>query len=87
MNVFLSYSHTDAPLAARVSRGLKAAGLNVWSPDGDLLPGDNLSGMEQRSLAEAEHDAKGRRTRRERFPERMDGLIPWDRLTAPIEPH
>lgn len=54
MNVFLSYSHTDAPLAAQVSRGLKAAGLNVWSPDGDLLPGDNWAAEVARALEESE---------------------------------
>lgn len=54
MNVFLSYSHTDALLAAQVSRGLKAAGLNVWSPDGDLLPGDNWAAEVARALEESQ---------------------------------
>ncbi len=38
------------------------------------------------SFAELEHDSKKRRTRRELFLEKMDGLIPWSRLEARIEP-
>ena len=41
MKVFLSHSHADAPLAARVSEALRRSGLEVWDPDLDLLPGDN----------------------------------------------
>ena len=43
--------------------------------------------MEQATFAKPEHDSKKRRTRRELFLERMDGLIPWDRLERRIEPH
>ncbi len=42
--------------------------------------------MEQATFAELEHDAKKRRTRRELFLERMEGLVPWDRLARRIEP-
>ncbi len=42
--------------------------------------------MEQLTFAELEHDAKKRKTRRELFLEKMDGLIPWSRLQARIEP-
>ncbi len=42
--------------------------------------------MHQASFAELEHDMKKRRTRREQFLEKMDGLIPWSRLEARIEP-
>ena len=42
--------------------------------------------MEQASFAELEHDSKKRRTRRELFLEKMDGLIPWERLESRIEP-
>ncbi len=42
--------------------------------------------MHQASFSELEHDLKKRRTRREKFLERMDGLIPWSRLEARIEP-
>ena len=36
--------------------------------------------MEQPTFADLEYDGKKRKTRRERFLERMDGLIPWERL-------
>ena len=42
--------------------------------------------MEQLTFAELEHDAKKRKTRRELFLEKMDGLIPWSRLEARIKP-
>ena len=41
MQVFISHSHSDSPLAARVSRALRKAGLQVWDPEVHLLPGDN----------------------------------------------
>ena len=43
--------------------------------------------MTQRTFAELEYAAKRRKTRRERFLERMDGLIPWARLEARIAAH
>ena len=43
--------------------------------------------MRQRTFAELEHDAKKRRTRREVFLEKMDGLIPWERLVERVRPH
>ena len=42
--------------------------------------------MEQATFAELEHDSKKRRTRRELFLEKMDGLIPWEHLESRIEP-
>ena len=42
--------------------------------------------MEQSSFAELEHDTKKRRTRREVFLEKMDKLVPWERLERRIEP-
>ena len=42
--------------------------------------------MEQATFAELEHASKKRRTRREVFLAKMDGLIPWERLEARIEP-
>ena len=42
--------------------------------------------MEQATFSELEHDMKKRRTRREVFLEKMDGLIPWERLESRIEP-
>ena len=42
--------------------------------------------MEQATFAELEHDSKKRRTRREVFLEKMDRLVPWERLEKRIEP-
>ena len=42
--------------------------------------------MEQATFAELEHDSKRRRTRREIFLEKMDRLVPWERLEKRIEP-
>ena len=41
--------------------------------------------MEQATFAELEHDVKKRRTRREAFLEKMDGLVPWGRLEEQVE--
>ena len=54
MQVFISHSHTDAPLAARISNALEESGLKVWDPDRDLLPGDNWAGEVARALEESE---------------------------------
>ena len=43
--------------------------------------------MDQISFAEAEYAQKKRKTRREKFLERMDGLIPWDRLVKKLKRH
>ena len=42
--------------------------------------------MEQATFSELEHDSKKRRTRREVFLEKMDRLIPWERLEERIKP-
>jgi len=42
--------------------------------------------MAQASFAELEQDLKNRRTRRELFLEKMDELVPWERLERRIEP-
>ena len=42
--------------------------------------------MAQASFAELEHDLKKRRTRRELFLEKMDKLVPWERLERRVEP-
>ncbi len=42
--------------------------------------------MEQATFAEMEHDLKKRRTRREAFIEKMEALIPWERLEKRVEP-
>ena len=38
------------------------------------------------TFAELEYDSKKRRTRREIFLEKMEGLIPWQQLEDRIEP-
>ena len=40
----------------------------------------------QRSFADVEYDGQPRQTRRERFLQRMDALLPWARLEARIGP-
>ncbi len=42
---------------------------------------------EQPSFAELDYQHKRRRTRREEFLQRMDSLIPWQRLESRIRPH
>ncbi len=39
------------------------------------------------TFAELEHRAKKRKTRREKFLERMDGLVPWKELEEAVRPH
>ncbi len=41
----------------------------------------------QSTFAELEYAAKKRKTRRERFLERMEGLVPWSELEEAIRPH
>ncbi len=43
-------------------------------------------GDEQVTFSDVEYEGKKRKTRREVFLERMDGLIPWERLEARIRP-
>ncbi len=47
---------------------------------------DDKLGMEQLTFEELEHEGRERRTRRELFLEKTDGLTPWSRLEARIEP-
>ena len=54
MQVFISYSHSDSPLAARVSRALREAGLQVWNPEVNILPGDNWPAQVGRALEESD---------------------------------
>jgi hypothetical protein len=43
--------------------------------------------MKQTTFASLAWNAKGRTTRRERFPAEMNAVVPWARRTALIEPH
>ena len=42
--------------------------------------------MDQPTLPDLEYRGKKRKTRRELFLERMDGLIPWQKLEERIRP-
>ena len=54
MKVFVSHSHADSELAARVSKALRNEGLDVWDPDLNLLPGDNWAAEVARALEESD---------------------------------
>ena len=43
--------------------------------------------MDQVSFSEAEYTVKKRQTRREKFLEQMDGLIPWKRWEKKLARH
>ncbi len=42
--------------------------------------------MERLSFASLDYQAKKKRTKREKFLAEMDGVIPWSRLEALIQP-
>ena len=42
--------------------------------------------MDQPTFADLEYESKKRKTRREIFLERMDGLIPWEQLVERTPP-
>lgn len=42
--------------------------------------------MDQPTFADLEYEGKKRKTRREKFLERMEGLIPWEELEERIRP-
>ena len=42
--------------------------------------------MNQPTFADLDYESKKRKTRREKFLERMDGLIPWEELEGRIRP-
>ena len=54
MKVFLSHSHTDAWLAARIARVLTESGLEVQDPQQDILPGDNWAREVAHALEESD---------------------------------
>ena len=54
MKVFISHSHADAPLAAKVSAALQRCGLDVWDPNLHLLPGDNRAAKVTRALEQSQ---------------------------------
>ena len=46
-----------------------------------------MNGMNQPTFADLEYEGKKRKTRREKFLERMEGLIPWEELEGRIRPY
>lgn len=42
MQVFLSYAESDEAFAKALSSQLTRRGLSVWSPEQEVLPGDNV---------------------------------------------
>lgn len=54
MKVFISHSHTDSALAARISKALRDDGLEVWDPAADVLPGDNWAEKVAQALKESQ---------------------------------
>ena len=54
MQVFISHSQSDSPLAAQVSEALRKTGLKVWDAQFDLLPGDNWAALVGRALEESD---------------------------------
>ena len=51
------------------------------------LMGKEDSMTDQASFADLEYQGKKRRTRREVFLERMESLVPWEKLEGRIRPH
>ena len=43
--------------------------------------------MDQATFSELEYDNKKRKTRREKFLDRMDSLIPWQKLEKKVRRH
>ena len=59
----------------------------MWdSKVGNLMPTEDGEHMDQPTFADLEYQGRKRKTRRELFLERMDGLIPWARLEERVRP-
>ena len=54
MKVYLSHAHSDERLAARVSRILEDAGLQVWDATREIMPGDNWAATLGNALQESQ---------------------------------
>ena len=54
MQVFISHSHSDSSLAAKVSEALRKTGLKVWDAQLNLLPGDNWPALVGHALEESD---------------------------------
>lgn len=54
MRVFISHSSKDTPVARQLARRLSDAGLKVWSPEDEILPGDNWAKKVGQALEESD---------------------------------
>ena len=54
MKVFISYAHTDTSLARKVTNALEKTGLDVWSAEREILPGDNWAKKIAEALEESD---------------------------------
>lgn len=54
MKVFISYSHKDEPLARKVTNALEKAGLSVWDPEREIMPGDNWAAKISQALQDSD---------------------------------
>src|SRR5215813_11010057 len=53
MRVFISHSSKDTPVARQLARRLSEAGLKVWFPEDEILPGDNWAKKVGQALEES----------------------------------
>ena len=83
----LAAKPTARPTATRIS---EAATIIRRTPRGTAIIAEPVKdapqAMEQATFSELDHDLKKRRTQREVFLEKMDRLVPWERLEGRIEP-
>jgi hypothetical protein len=54
MRVILSHAEKDSDLARRIAAALRDAGLTVWDPAAEILPGDNWAAKAAQALQESE---------------------------------
>ncbi len=54
MRVFISHSRKDTPVARQLARWLSEAGLKVWFPEDEILPGDNWALKVGQALEESD---------------------------------
>jgi TIR domain len=54
MQVFISHSSKDTTIARQLAHLLSEAGLNVWIPEDEILPGDNWAKKIGQALEESD---------------------------------
>jgi hypothetical protein len=54
MQVFISHSSKDKPIARQLAHRLSEAGLKVWFPEDEILPGDNWAKKVGQALEESD---------------------------------